>query len=705
MYMLDSSELHTDATVLVYVLRPVVQLVRRVMAHAAQHARKDAAAAAAKKKKNSTSYSNNNNSSKEQKQQSRMPPKRTYACIFVPHTTPVVEQLLEQHGMAGQIYTASCAALGFVPIDNDVASLCQPDAFAKLALHKQSERVVFDVAASLHRLQRLHGVIPHIQCVGRGAVCVQQALVALTTRRDVDTQRSMLDAHLENVKHHEAALEEDELEQQQQLSEIQRCIIVDRRVDPLTPLLMQLTYAGLLDELFGIRSGFVTLPWSLPSAAAAAAAAAKHSTHDDDTNKEKKEKKKNHAMAQTLNLAGRGDPGALFHRIRDISFAAVLQNMKRVVADVSAQIKSKDELKPLSMKEFKTVVRGAQAIVHQKDSVSTHIKLSEAAARATDSKNFSRTLALEAELLAAPHHVNSKLVRSSLEELIVRHCPLPMVLRLLAAHCLATSSNGSGGGAGGNGLTSQDLRFFSDQVLQTYGYQHLLTLDNMRRLGLLFSSSTATATAASRASFDWAALRKTWRLMTTAAESGPGAGAGAGGGNSAADPLVPRHISFLYSYSGYVPLSVRLFESVYRLNSVAEIEKKTSLKQKQKQQQQQQKQGLAAVQDFVYPQLKQSVAAAERVAAVAAPVAAPADAPATLVYFVGGVTHSELAGMRFVHRQHAEQCKKRGLPAPGALLFATTNMCNGNTMLQHGVIEEQNATSLSFLCPSPFKQE
>ena len=33
---------------------------------------------------------------------------------------------------------------------------------------------------------------------------------------------------------------------------INRVVIVDRWVDPLTPLLTQLTYSGLLDELFGV---------------------------------------------------------------------------------------------------------------------------------------------------------------------------------------------------------------------------------------------------------------------------------------------------------------------------------------------------------------------------------------------------------------------------------------------------------------------
>lgn len=33
---------------------------------------------------------------------------------------------------------------------------------------------------------------------------------------------------------------------------LNRLVIIDRWIDPLTPLLHQLTYAGILDEMYGI---------------------------------------------------------------------------------------------------------------------------------------------------------------------------------------------------------------------------------------------------------------------------------------------------------------------------------------------------------------------------------------------------------------------------------------------------------------------
>lgn len=38
-------------------------------------------------------------------------------------------------------------------------------------------------------------------------------------------------------------------------SKVDNLIVIDRNVDPLTPLLTQLTYEGLIDELYGVNKG------------------------------------------------------------------------------------------------------------------------------------------------------------------------------------------------------------------------------------------------------------------------------------------------------------------------------------------------------------------------------------------------------------------------------------------------------------------
>lgn len=47
-------------------------------------------------------------------------------------------------------------------------------------------------------------------------------------------------------------------------TKIDSLIVIDRRVDMITPLLTQLTYEGLIDELIGIKNCMhLTLPYLL----------------------------------------------------------------------------------------------------------------------------------------------------------------------------------------------------------------------------------------------------------------------------------------------------------------------------------------------------------------------------------------------------------------------------------------------------------
>ena len=41
---------------------------------------------------------------------------------------------------------------------------------------------------------------------------------------------------------------------------IENLVLIDRRVDLITPLSTQLTYEGLIDELFGIKNNAATFP-------------------------------------------------------------------------------------------------------------------------------------------------------------------------------------------------------------------------------------------------------------------------------------------------------------------------------------------------------------------------------------------------------------------------------------------------------------
>lgn len=118
----------------------------------------------------------------------------------------------------------------------------------------------------------------------------------------------------------------------------------------------------------------------------------------------------------------------------------------------------------------------------------------------------------------------------AIEELIARNAPLESVLRLLCIESLV-----------GQGIKPKDLDNFKREILQGYGYQHVLTLSALEKLQLLQSRASITSTAAARTNYS--NLRKTLKLIV-----------------DEVNEQNPDDIS--YVYSGYAPLSIRLVQCV-----------------------------------------------------------------------------------------------------------------------------------------------
>lgn len=117
----------------------------------------------------------------------------------------------------------------------------------------------------------------------------------------------------------------------------------------------------------------------------------------------------------------------------------------------------------------------------------------------------------------------------NIEELICRGASIEHVLRLL---CIESCV--------GTGLRLKDLEFFKREILQAYGYHHILTLDALEKM-LLLLPRTVIQTTNSRTSYS--SLRKLLRLIV-----------------DEVNEHSPDDIS--YVYSGYAPLSIRLVQCV-----------------------------------------------------------------------------------------------------------------------------------------------
>jgi len=128
----------------------------------------------------------------------------------------------------------------------------------------------------------------------------------------------------------------------------------------------------------------------------------------------------------------------------------------------------------------------------------------------------------------------------SIEELIARDTSLSEVLRIL---CLESCIAG--------GIKPRELENFKRLILQAYGYQHILTLDALEKLHLLLPRGSpmaltipltgATSTAGTKTNYTY--LRKQLRLIVDEVNE--------------QDPT-----DIAYVYSGYAPLSVRLVQCI-----------------------------------------------------------------------------------------------------------------------------------------------
>lgn len=89
---------------------------------------------------------------------------------------------------------------------------------------------LYQVAQAIQSLQRLYGKIPRITGRGPAASKVWDLLKRLDREED--------DGKFNNS----------------QLAPIEHLLLLDRSIDLLTPLVTQLTYEGLIDEIFGIKN-------------------------------------------------------------------------------------------------------------------------------------------------------------------------------------------------------------------------------------------------------------------------------------------------------------------------------------------------------------------------------------------------------------------------------------------------------------------
>ncbi|KAL9085118.1 MAG: hypothetical protein Q9165_007762 [Trypethelium subeluteriae] len=170
-----------------------------------------------------------------------------FSIFWVPRRTLVSNQILEEDGVLGDV-SISELPIYFIPLEKDLLSLQLEDSFGDLYLRKDPN-AVFLTAKALMLLQQSHGLFPRI--IGKGD----------NAKRLVDLLARM--RHEASVESSASSISNSPTLSSKPSTTIEDVIILDRSIDPATPLLTQLTYEGLLDEVFTISNNHIEAPTSI----------------------------------------------------------------------------------------------------------------------------------------------------------------------------------------------------------------------------------------------------------------------------------------------------------------------------------------------------------------------------------------------------------------------------------------------------------
>ncbi|KAI0863288.1 Sec1-like protein [Xylaria cubensis] len=540
--------------------------------------------------------------------------------FWVPRRTLVSDKLLEEAGVLGDVNIAELPVY-FFPLERDVLSLELDDSFRDLYLFKDSTPA-FLMAKALMEIQSKHGLFPRV--IGKGDHAKRVAELLTRMRQEILAGEATDEAN-------KAGLAPSNF--------LESVVIIDREVDFVTPLLTQLTYEGLIDEVWGIQnnqtdvdSTIVGAPPQPPSQGASATsspspAARKRKIQLDSSDK-------------------------LYDGLRDTNFAIVGTLLNKVARRLQSDYDSRHGSKTTA--ELKDFVKKLPSYQAEHQSLKIHTGLVEDIIKHTRTDQFSRLLEAQQNLAAGADPSSQ---HDAIEELIARDTPLSEVLRLL---CIYSCVSG--------GIKSKDFDHFRRLVLEGYGYQHLITLHNLEKLQLFLPRSSPMANMipmpgagnATGTKTNYTYLRKQLRLIVDEVNEHD-----------------PDDIA--YVYSGYAPLSIRLVQCVLQKQHLFSITRGSAVAGT----------GTVAgsgaqgwrgfdevVKHARGPAFDEIQKGEDKAVKARALLSGGGDKKTVFVVFVGGITFTEIAALRFIAKK--EEARRN-------FVICATSIISGNKMMEAGI--------------------
>ncbi|KAK3422275.1 vacuolar protein-sorting-associated protein 33 homolog [Eucalyptus grandis] len=271
--------------------------------------------------------------------------------------------------------------------------------------------------------------------------------------------------------------------------EINTLILLDREVDMVTPMCSQLTYEGLLDEFLHVNNGSVELDASIMGA--------------------QQEGKK---MKVPLNSSDK-----LFKEIRDLNFEVVVQVLRQKATSMK-QDYTEMTTTSQTVSELKDFVKKLNSLPE----MTRHINLAQHLSTFTSKPSFLARLDMEHTLVEAQSY---DICFEYIEEMIHKQEPFVNVLRMLILFSITNA-----------GLPKKHFDYLRRELLHSYGFEHMATLNNLEKAGLLKKQESKS---------NWLTIKRALQLVV-----------------DDTDTANPNDIA--YVFSGYAPLSIRLVQNAIR---------------------------------------------------------------------------------------------------------------------------------------------
>jgi len=540
------------------------------------------------------------------------PPTLRHVVCFVPKRSLLCDRAIEAAVASARISRVCEFGLDLIPFDDDLLSMEAADELRDSRVDGDPTQLYY-VARALMRLQAAFGPIPLIRGKGLLAKRLCDILLRLRLEQDAIQQPSQSDAATAASGSTSTAAAAAAAATEEPPCEIGQLVLLDREVDMVTPMLTQLTFEGLIDEIYSIKNGHIDLE---------AEVVAPPQQQQQQQGAKQPPPAPGKKAIFPLNSNDR-----VFAELRNLNCAAVGKFLSARARDIDAFYKARHEAKAVT--QLRDWMRRLPAMQAEHNALRVHTHIMDMLDKEIKKPEFRAQLDAEQTMLAeddgeVPY----------IEECVLRGEPLVRVLRLLVLHSMTRG-----------GFKPKVFDQLKRDIVQTYGYEAMFTLENLERAGLLRHQE-------SRSTFP--ALRKLLRLLVDNIDE------------TSLEPSDPAYV-----FSGFSPITARIVEAAARTGGWRSIDEALKL-------------------------LPGPTFEVEQPG-----VAQGARPPVTLVFFLGGVTFSEISAIRMLSRidcaeevlrdpSHLSPFSYTPPPLPicttagsrNDFIIATTKFVNGKTLIK-----------------------